>query len=69
MFHIERVEVVSNRTPMDLNVHCFGAYSPTQAEKVHGPIGICETMDLVARYLGDRAIGLKEDFDGLKGGE
>jgi len=66
MGHIESIEVTDTGSPMELKVTCFGAYSPTEARRVHENQGIIQVMDLVARYLADRAVGLKESFDDLR---
>jgi hypothetical protein len=64
--HIESIKVTYAGSPMELEVTCFGAYSPTEAQRVHKNLGIIHVMDLVARYLADRAVGLKESFDDLR---
>ena len=66
MGHIESIEVTDTGSPMELKVTCFGAYSPTEARRVHENQGIIQTMDMVARYLADRAVGLKQSFDDLR---
>jgi hypothetical protein len=66
MGHIESIEVTDTGSPMELKVTCFGAYSPTEARRVHENQGIIQVMDLVARYLADRAVGLKQSFDDLR---
>lgn len=66
MGHIESIEVTDAGSPMELKVTCFGAYSPTEARRVHENQGIIQVMDLVARYLADRAVGLKQSFDDLR---
>ncbi|NBT76029.1 hypothetical protein EBZ80_21535 [bacterium] len=71
MGHIESIEVTecdidAEHAPIMLKVTCFGAYSPTEARRVHENQSIVEVMDRVARYLGDRAIGLKDSFDDLR---
>ena len=66
MCHIEKVEVTDRGSPILLNVTCFGAYSPTEARRVYKNQGIIDVMDRVARFLADRAVGLKDSFDDLR---
>ena len=78
MGHIENIEVtdpgVSYRlengeftpgSPIMLKVTCFGAYSPTECRRVYENQGVIQVADMVARYLADRSIGLKDTLDGL----
>lgn len=78
MGHIENIEVTDPGEPMDFNVRgrstgrpimlkvtCFGAYSPTECREVHENQGVIQVADLVARYLADRSIGLKDTLDDL----
>lgn len=65
MGHIEDIEVTDNGSPIMLKVTCFGAYSPTECRKVYEDQGVIQVADLVARYLADRSIGLKDTLDDL----
>ncbi len=65
MGHIEDIEVTDNDSPVMLKVTCFGAYSPTECRKVHENQGVIQVADLVARYLADRSVGLKDTLDDL----
>jgi hypothetical protein len=60
------VKALEKVRPILLSVTCFGAYSPTEARRVHENQGIIDVMTLVAQYLADRAVGLKESFDDLR---
>ena len=79
--HIEKIEVtdagfspadltdvkaLEKVRPIALRVTCWGAYSPTECRRVYEDQGIIQVMTLVAQYLADRAVGLKESFDDLR---
>lgn len=78
MGHIEDIEVtdpgVSSRfengdfvsgSPINLKVTTFGAYSPTECRKVYEDLGVIQVADMVARFLADRSIGLKDTLDDI----
>lgn len=77
MGHIENIEVtdpgfspadvreLEKVRPISLRVTCFGAYSPTESRRVYEDQGVIQVADLVARYLADRSIGLKDTLDDL----
>ena len=79
MGHIEDIEVTDPGEPMDFNVRgrstgrpimlkvtCFGAYSPTESQRVYENLSVMDVGDLVGRYLTDRGFGLKTTLDDLK---
>lgn len=63
--HIEDIEVTDNGSPIMLKVTCSGAYSPTECRRVHDNQSVMDVADLVAGYLADRGIGLKDSLDDL----
>ena len=78
MGHIENIEVTDpgtsrvcentgfvHNTPIMMKVTCFGAYSPTECRRVYEDQGVIQVADMVARYLADRSIGLKDTLDDL----
>jgi hypothetical protein len=64
--HIEDIEVTDNGSPIMLKVTCFGAYSPTESQRVYENLSVMDVGDLVGRYLTDRGFGLKTTLDDLK---
>jgi hypothetical protein len=60
------VKALEDVRPIELRVTCWGAYSPTECRRVYEDQGIIQVMTLVAQYLADRAVGLKESFDDLR---
>lgn len=64
--HIEDIEVTDNGSPVMLKVTCFGAYSPTESQRVYENLSVMDVGDLVGRYLTDRGFGLKTTLDDLK---
>jgi hypothetical protein len=78
--HIEKIEVtdpgfkpadltdvkeLEKVRPISLRVTCWGAYSPTECRRVYEDQGVIQVADMVARYLADRSIGLKDTLDDL----